>query len=105
MTEPTAKTSPGVKTLGVKLNDGLHAQFALVSQLNGLSLNDAVLAAVQEYVDRNRSEKGFTERAAAALAAIEAEAQARRGAIQALFGEEGPATSETTGESRRRTKE
>jgi hypothetical protein len=94
MTEPTGKTSQGVKTLGVKLNDGLHAQFSLVAQLNGLSLNDAVLAAVQEYVDRNRNESDFAERAAAVMAEIEREAEARRGAIQALFGEQGPAASE-----------
>jgi hypothetical protein len=93
-----------VKTLGVKLNDGLHAQFALVAQLNGLSLNDAVLAAVQAWVDSNRQQADFAERAAAALAAIEAEAQARRGAIQALFGEEAP-PSPSSGDSRRRSKE
>jgi metal-responsive CopG/Arc/MetJ family transcriptional regulator len=105
MTEPTSKTTPGVKTLGVKLPDGLHSQFSLVAQLNGLSLNDAVLEAVKAYVEQNRSQKDFAERAAAVVAEIEREAEARRGAIQALFGEEGPAASETTGESRRRAKE
>lgn len=87
MTEGTSKTNPGVKTLGVKLPDELHAQFSMVVSLNGLSLNDGVLKAVQEYVDRNRSEADFAERAAAALAEIEREAAARRGAIQALFGD------------------
>ncbi len=101
MTEPTGKTSPGVKTLGVKLNDGLHAQFSLVAQLNGLSLNDAVLAAVAEYVERNRSEATFATRAAAVMAEIEREAEARRGAIQALFGEQGPAPSEQAGATRK----
>ena len=87
MTESTSRSNPGVKTLGVKLPDELHAQFSMVVSLNGLSLNDGVLKAVQEYVDRNRSEADFAERAAAALAEIEREAAARRGAIQALFGD------------------
>jgi hypothetical protein len=94
MTEPTSKASPGVKTLGVKLPDELHSQFALVAQLNQLSLNDAVLEAVKAYVEANRNEAGFGERAAAVLAEIEREAAARKGAIQALFGEQGPAPSE-----------
>ena len=33
----------GVKTLGIKVPDALHAQFALVAQLDGLSLGDAAL--------------------------------------------------------------
>lgn len=85
MTEPTMRT-PGVKTLGVKIPDELHSQFSLIAQLNELSLNDAVLRAVQEYVDRNKSEADFAEQAAAVVAEIEREAAARRGAIQALFG-------------------
>ena len=100
MTELTGKTNPGVKTLGVKLPDGLHAQFALVAQLNELSLNDAVLTAVQEYVDRNRAESDFAQRAAAVVAEIEREAAARRGAIQALFGAETNTGAEASGESK-----
>ena len=103
MTEPTTtKASQGLKTLGVRLSDGLHAQFALVASLNNLSLNDAVLAAVQAYVDANRAEAGFGERAAAALAAIEAEAEARRGAIQSLFSAQDPTATETGGSPRRK---
>jgi len=86
MSESTLKTHPGMKTLGVKLPDALHAQLALVAQLNDLSLNDAVLKAVNEYVVRITSAPDFAERAAAVVAEIEREAATRRGAIQALFG-------------------
>ncbi len=95
MTEPTDRSSPGVKTLGVKLPDQMHAQFAMVASLNGLSLADAVTEAVREYIERCSSADDFKERAAAALAAIQREAEQRQGAIQALFGEQGPATGET----------
>jgi hypothetical protein len=83
MTDP--KTG-GVKTLGIRLPHELHAQFALVAQLDDLSLTDAILRAVEFYVDAKRSEPDFTKRAAEALAAIEREASNRRAAIEALLG-------------------
>ncbi len=76
-----------VKTLGIKVPDALHAQFALVAQLDGLSLGDAALRAVELYVSTKRSEPDFAARAQAALEEIEREAAARRGAIQGLFGQ------------------
>lgn len=96
---------PGVKTLGIKLPDELHAQFALVAQLDGLSLTDAMRRAVELYVETKQSEPDFAARAQAALEEIEREAAARRGAIQALFGgQSGPAT-EAKATSRRRSGE
>lgn len=85
----------GVKTLGIRLPGELHAQFALVAQLDGLNLGDAVLRAVEFYVNAKRSEPDFAARAKAALEAIEREAAARRSAIEDLFGgtpevEQGP---------------
>ncbi|MGH4016823.1 MAG: hypothetical protein ACRDSL_23425 [Pseudonocardiaceae bacterium] len=82
MTEPRN----GVKTLGIKLPDALHAQFALVAQLDGISLGDAALRAVEHYVQTKRAEGDFAERARQALEEIEREAAARRGAIEGLFG-------------------
>lgn len=86
MPEPKPDGKNGVKTLGIRLPGELHAQFALVAQLDDLSLTDAVLRAVEFYVEAKRSESDFAERARAALAAIEREAAARRSAIEDLFG-------------------
>jgi hypothetical protein len=86
--------SSGIKTLGIKLPDELHAQFTLVAQLDGLSLADALRRAVEEYVARKRAEGDFAARAAAALEEIEREAAARRDAIQALFGSDAPTSAE-----------
>ncbi|WP_410623221.1 hypothetical protein [Amycolatopsis sp. cmx-8-4] len=88
MTDPTGKN--GVKTLGIKLPPGLHAQFALVAQLDGINLSVAVLRAVEFYVAHKRSEPDFNQRAAEALAEIEQEAAARKAAIEGLFGEASP---------------
>ncbi len=80
----------GVKTLGIKVPDALHAQFALVAQLDRISLGDAALRAVELYVTSKRAEPDFAARAQAALEEIEREAAVRRGAIQGLFGDDSP---------------
>ncbi|WP_326955143.1 hypothetical protein [Amycolatopsis sp. NBC_01286] len=84
MTDPNAKN--GVKTLGIKLPPELHAQFALVAQLDEINLTVAILRAVELYVATKRAEPDFAERAAAALAEIQKEADSRRAAIEGLFG-------------------
>lgn len=83
----------GVKTLGIRLPDDLHSQFALVAQLDGLNLTDAIRRAVEFYVDAKRSEADFAERASQALAEIQREAESRQAAIQALFGGDAPTTT------------
>lgn len=102
MTDPNAKT--GVKTLGIRLPDELHAQFVLVAGLDGLNLSDAVKRAVELYVESKRSEDDFAERAVAVLEDIEREAAARRAAIQGLFGPQAQATESPAGTSGNRTR-
>lgn len=93
----TDARSGTVKTLGIKVPDSLHAQFALVAQLDGISLGDAAIRAVELYVATKKAEPDFAARATAALEDIEREAAARRGAIQGLFG---GATEPETAEER-----
>jgi hypothetical protein len=97
MSDPKADPKSGVKTLGIRLPDELHAQFALVAQLDDLSLTDAIRKAVEFYVEAKRSENNFAERASAALAEIEREAASRRAAIEALFGGQAPDTQSSGG--------
>ncbi|TYK44578.1 hypothetical protein [Actinomadura decatromicini] len=91
-----------VKTLGVKLKNELHAQFTLVAQLEGLSLADAVIAAVAQYVTTKQSAADFQQRAAAVLEEIEREAQQRREAIQSLLGGQPAPASEASAKGRAR---
>ncbi|WP_410596261.1 hypothetical protein [Amycolatopsis sp. lyj-23] len=93
VSEPRA----GVKTLGIKVPDALHAQFTLVAQLDGISLNDAALRAVELYVATKKDEPDFAQRAAAALAEIEKEAAARRASIEGLFGTSAEAVADAAG--------
>lgn len=80
----------GVKTLAIRLPDELHAQLVLVAQLDGISLTDAIRQAIDGLIERRRTEGDLAARAETALAEIEREAEARRAAIQSLFGS-GPA--------------
>jgi hypothetical protein len=100
MTEPPGKNS--VKTLGIKLPPELHAQFALVAQLDGLNLTDAIRRAVEFYVASKQGESDFAARAQAALDEIEREAAARREAITALFGSTAPAEEDAKAGGRTR---
>lgn len=104
----TEARNGSVKTLGIKVPDALHAQFALVAQLDGISLGDAAVKAVELYVATKKAEPDFAQRAQAALEEIEREAAARRGAIQGLFGADAPASDaadQPSGRSRRRSGE
>lgn len=101
MTDPTGKN--GVKTLGIKLPPELHAQFALVAQLDGLNLTDAIRRAVEFYVTSKQNEADFAARAQAALEEIEREAAARRDAITALFGQDAQADDGKSGGRTRRS--
>jgi len=97
MTEASPGASQGVKTLGIKLPDELHAQLVLIAGLDGLSLTDAIRQAIDYYIERKRGEGNLAERAAQALGEIEREAALRRDALQALFGPQvTPATTAET---------
>jgi hypothetical protein len=100
MSEPKDARS-GVKTLGIKLPDALHAQFALVATLDDISLGDAALRAVELYVATKRQEPDFAARAEAALGDIEREAATRKAAIQGLFGGTTESAKPTTSRSRK----
>lgn len=102
MTEASASASGGVKTLGIKLPDDLHAQLVLIAQLDGVSLTDAIRAAIDGYIERKRGEGDLAERAARALDEIEREAAQRRDALQALFGQHAQAAVEAGPRSKRK---
>jgi predicted HicB family RNase H-like nuclease len=101
--EPTKPS--GVKTLGIRLPDELHAQFSLVAQLDDLSLTDALRRAVELYVERKKAEGDFAARATAKLEEIDREAAARRDAIQALFGQTAQAGEQAKASGRRKSGE
>ena len=87
-----------VKTLGVQLSEDRHSQFSLLAGLEGLSLKDAVLAAVDLYIATRK--EALAEKANQALAEVEREAALKRDALTALFG----SPSESSAEAAKPTK-
>ncbi len=75
-----------VKTLAVRLDEDLHAQLAMLAQLEGVTLTDVVRQAIERYVEHRRGEGDMAAKAEEALAEIDREATARRQAIQTMFG-------------------
>ena len=90
----TEASPSGIKTLGIKLPDALHAQLVLISSLEGLSLTDAIRQAIDGYIERKRGEGDLAARAAQAAEEIEREAAMRREALNALFGSQPAAAAE-----------
>jgi hypothetical protein len=95
MTEANSGTGQGVKTLGIKLPDELHAQLVLIAGLDGMNLTEAIRQAIDSYIERKRGEGDLAARAAQALAEIEREATMRRDALQSLFGPPVPTAEQT----------
>ena len=82
-----------MKTLGIRLDDGLHAQLSVVAQLEGQALNDVIRRAIEAYIGQRK--QALSNRAETALAEIERDAAARRQAITTLFGDD-PTTAPAT---------
>lgn len=100
-TEEVAMPDPerSVKTLAIRLDEGLHAQLTVLAQLGGVTVTDAIRQAIETYVETARTQGDLASKAAGALADIERDAATRRSAIQALFGDTGSAPSEPARES------
>jgi len=74
-----------MKTLAIRLEDEVHAQLALVAQLDGTTVTEEIRQAIEGHLARKRESGELSERASTVLAEIEQEAQAKKSAVQALF--------------------
>jgi hypothetical protein len=89
-----------MRTLAIKLEEELHAQFGMIAKLEDLTLTDALRQAIDQWIDERRNNPELQARAAAVLADIEREAATRKSAIEALLGNESTST-QTTAPTRR----
>lgn len=85
-----------IKTLAIRLDEGLHAQLVILAQLDGVPLVEEIRQAIEGHVAAKRSHPEFAAQAKEVLADIDREASARRNAIQALFEEKGTTETEET---------
>jgi len=87
------------KTLAIRLDEDLHARLSVLAQLGEITVTDAIRQAIETYVETAKSQGNLAARAAGVLEDIERDANARRSAIQSLFGEsETAATAEAATE-------
>ena len=87
-----------MKTMAIRVEEELHAQFVILAQLDGIPLTEELRLALEAHVANRRSAEGFAEKAQAVLEEIDRDAKARRAAIQALFAEKGATEPEATEE-------
>ena len=74
-----------MKTIAVRLEDGVSDLLTLVSQLEETTIVDQIREAIDAHLQRKLAEGDLAERATAALDGIDREAKAKKDAIGALF--------------------
>jgi len=87
-----------VRTIALRVPPAYHAQLALVAQIDEITLTDLVQRALDNYMAERRAAPGFQAKAAAALAAAEAQmAQTRAMLLGAVSAEDTAAEPSTSG--------
>jgi hypothetical protein len=95
----------GVKTLAIRLEPDTHQQLSLIAQLQGSTITDEIRTAIKERIASLKSRPEIAAKADEVLAAIDADAAARRGAIATLFGNDSgdqPSAKQPTNRGRAR---
>ncbi|MGH9089842.1 MAG: DNA-binding protein [Acidimicrobiales bacterium] len=77
-----------MKTTALRLDDDVHAQLAMLAQLEGVTVTFAIRQAIEDYVEHKRQNPELMARAKAALADIDRDAATRRDAVASLFESE-----------------
>lgn len=97
-----------MKTLAIRLEDGLHAQMSVIAQIDGTSITEEIRQAIEAHINAKKAQPELTAKADAILAELEREATDRRTAINALFTEstdDTPAPAAPARTSRKRASE
>jgi hypothetical protein len=86
------------KTLGVRLEEELHARLSFIAQLSGSTITDEIRRSIETRIDSAQEDPELIARAEAVRGEIEREALARKQAIAGFFGKTAVdgATSTTT---------
>jgi len=75
-----------IKTLGIRIEESLHAQLTFIAQLGGNTIADEIRRAIEERVQTAQNDPDLIARAAEVNREIEREAEARRAAIAGFLG-------------------
>ena len=83
-----------LKTIAVRVEEGLHAQLRFIAQLNGTSITEEIRGAIETRIATAQDDPNLVARAEQARDEIEREAAARAAAIAGFLGK--PAVSATS---------
>ena len=81
-----------LRTLAVRITDGLRAQLDVIAQLNDRTVTEEIRLALESWVETSKSDPKVLERAETVRAEIEREAKTKQSAIEAIFGGSGAKT-------------
>ena len=84
--QPQLAEQQRFKTLGVRVDEELHAQLTFIAQLTDSTIADEIRRSIEARVQAAQSDPDLIARAEEVRAEIEREAQARQQAIAGLFG-------------------
>src|SRR6266571_4117143 len=84
--QPAEEEQQRFKTLGVRVDEELHAQLTFIAQLTGNTIADEIRNSIEARVQAAQADPDLIARAEEVRAQIEREAQARQQAIAGLFG-------------------
>lgn len=74
------------KTLGIRVDNELHAKLSFISQLRESSLQGEIVQAIRDRVEAAQQDEELIAKAAEVREQIEREARARQEAIAGMFG-------------------
>ena len=83
---PASALGP-LRTLAVRITDGLRAQLEVIAQLNDRSVTEEIRLALEAWVQTSKSDPKVLQRAETVRAEIEREAKTKQSAIEAIFGD------------------
>ena len=83
-----------LKTLAVRIEEGLHAQLRFIAQLNGSTITEEIRKAIEHRIATAQDDPDLIARAQQARDEIEREAATRAAAIAGFLGK--PAVTTTT---------
>jgi len=89
--EVSATALGPLRTLAVRITDGLRAQLDVIAQLNDRSVTEEIRLALESWVETSKSNPKVLARAETVRAEIERDAKTKQSAIEAIFGAAAPA--------------
>jgi hypothetical protein len=84
------------KTVAIRVSPELRGRLDSVLQITGISVNDAGIEALEDWIAKKLSDPKVRDKALASLDEEERTLKARREALQGLIGEGGNATGQSS---------